>query len=130
LADAESWYGPQLPGVLTGWDDPALRREPDVVYQTAAMFRQRPTVLQLAEQRLRQWIPGTVADDFFVGAFRGYTGTIGKNGNPTWEQAWKATDRSFGGYLPGGVPPENPLKLLPDWVLPVALAVGVIALVK
>lgn len=72
-------------------------------------------------------VPGF--DNFNVGLTRIVTGRVGKDGNPTWNQAWTLTDDQLAaGWLPGGAPPEIPdiLKDAGKGLLLVAAAVGAV----
>lgn len=84
------------------------------------------------EEGARRVLPNWL-ENFVVGESRIFTDTVGDTNpltgaqNPTWGEAWRATDdRIFAGWAPGGAPPEVP-QLLQDvgkWGLLAAVALA------
>lgn len=80
------------------------------------------------EEVQRAILPDGPLEDFAVGWNRIYTGQVGQDGRPSWEDAWIQTDKTFSGWLPGGSTPElpdfieDPLKKLGGLVAVAAIA--------
>lgn len=84
-----------------------------------------------SESTIRRTVPGEFADDFFVGVKRIRMGQVGNynpetgQNNPTLREAYKSTDATFKGFLPGG---EDPAGL--DKLVAVAVIAGGVLLLS
>lgn len=133
FADLDEFYfGGALPGGASR-SKTAAKQFAVATYPSAGVNAGLGAGLTDTSVGLERWqravLPGW-AEDFAVGLNRVALGQVGKNGNPTLKEAYRSTDKTFGGWLPGAEKPNlpNPLEDLMDlgkWLIIGGAVVGV-----